>query len=118
MAILFTPPQCSRTFSSPVFNNHVAGETIPSPHSLKLKTSSAESWCSRFRSKSLSLVFSGALALGLSLSGSFHTIILPSQKKKKQSLNFSFCLQALELQKQLKWELTNQNCSQKSSLLS
>ncbi|CAN7037261.1 hypothetical protein IGI04_004336 [Brassica rapa subsp. trilocularis] len=70
MAILFTPPQCSRTFSSPpLFNNHVAGETTLSPHSLKLKTSSAENWCSRFRSKSLSLVFSGALALGLSLSG-------------------------------------------------
>lgn len=69
MAILFTPPQC-RTFTPPVFNNHVPGETTPSPHSVKLKTSGgAESWSSRFRSKSLSLVFSGALALGLSLSG-------------------------------------------------
>lgn len=71
MAILFTPPQC-RAFSPPVFNNHATGETTPSPNSVKLKTSGAESWSSRFRSKSLSLVFSGALALGLSLSGSFH----------------------------------------------
>lgn len=68
MAILFTPPQC-RAFSPPVFNNHATGETTPSPNSVKLKTSGAESWSSRFRSKSLSLVFSGALALGLSLSG-------------------------------------------------
>ncbi|CAF1878191.1 unnamed protein product [Brassica napus] len=62
MAILYTPPQC-RSFSPPVFNYHVTGETI------KFKTSDAGNWCSRFRSKSLSLAFSGALALGLSLSG-------------------------------------------------
>ncbi|XP_018468181.1 thylakoid lumenal 15.0 kDa protein 2, chloroplastic isoform X2 [Raphanus sativus] len=68
MAILFRPPQC-RAFSLPVFNNHATGETTPSPNSVKLKKSGAESWSSRFRSKSLSLVFSGALALGLSLSG-------------------------------------------------
>ncbi|KAF8107288.1 hypothetical protein N665_0124s0079, partial [Sinapis alba] len=43
--------------------------TTSSPHSVKLKTSGAGNWCSRFRSKSLSLMFSGALALGLSLSG-------------------------------------------------
>ncbi|KAJ0234867.1 hypothetical protein HA466_0269930 [Hirschfeldia incana] len=68
MAILFTPSQC-RTFSPPVSNYHVLGETISSPYSVKLKTSGAESWSSRLRSKSLSLAFSGALALGLSLSG-------------------------------------------------
>ncbi|KAL0728684.1 hypothetical protein Bca4012_024777 [Brassica carinata] len=66
MAILFTPPQC-RTFSPSAFNNHVAGETTSSPHSVKLKTSGAENWSSRFRSKSLSLVFSGALALGVGI---------------------------------------------------
>ncbi|KAF8095992.1 hypothetical protein N665_0319s0011 [Sinapis alba] len=69
MAILFTPPPQCRTFSPSVFNNHFTGETTSSPHSLKLKTSGAVNWCSRFRSKSLSLAFSGALALGLSLSG-------------------------------------------------
>ncbi|CAH8385616.1 unnamed protein product [Eruca vesicaria subsp. sativa] len=69
MAILFTPPLQCRTFSPSVSNKHVPGEFTSSPHSVKLKTSGAENWCSRFRSRSLSLVFSGALALGLSLSG-------------------------------------------------
>ena len=82
MAILYTPPQC-RTFSPPVFNYHVTGETI------KFKTSDAGNWCSRFRSKSLSLVFSGALALGLSLSGSFHMTSLPWHRIE-QILNLSF----------------------------
>ncbi|KFK24794.1 hypothetical protein AALP_AA8G025800 [Arabis alpina] len=68
MAMLFLNPpplsQC-RSFSPSISNRHFSTRAISSP----MKTSGAENWVSRFRSKSLSLVFSGALALGLSLSG-------------------------------------------------
>ncbi|CAN8257278.1 unnamed protein product [Cochlearia groenlandica] len=69
MAImLFVPPSSlCKTFSPSVFN-HVAGE-LTSPSRLSLKTYGDENWVCRFRSKSLNFVFSGALALGLSLSG-------------------------------------------------
>ncbi|CAD5334737.1 unnamed protein product [Arabidopsis thaliana] len=69
MAMLFRPPpsQC-RSFSPFVFNSR--SREVSSSSRLSLKTSGdEENWVSRFRSKSLSLVFSGALALGLSLSG-------------------------------------------------
>ncbi|ESQ40234.1 hypothetical protein EUTSA_v10014610mg [Eutrema salsugineum] len=68
MAMLFLhpPPSQCRSLSPSVFNT-VSGD-IPSSR-LSLKTSAAGNLVSRFRSKSLSLVFSGALALGLSLSG-------------------------------------------------
>ncbi|VVB13053.1 unnamed protein product [Arabis nemorensis] len=71
MAMLFLnplPPSQCRSLSPFVFIQ-VAGEISSPRFSLKLKSSGAENWVSRFRSKSLGLVFSGALALGLSLSG-------------------------------------------------
>ncbi|VVB13055.1 unnamed protein product [Arabis nemorensis] len=73
MAMVFLhpppPPSQCRSLSPSIFNRHISAGDISSSSRLSLKTSGVESWVSCFRSKSLGLVFSGALALGLSLSG-------------------------------------------------